>query len=298
MVNVRKILKLQTPSTKNIKRYSRSTGGNIVITTIILLMAGVLALPLVYAVVSAFKPMEEIFIFPPRFFVQNPTLGNFRDLGKYISELWVPFPRYLFNSIMITAVATTGNIIICSACAYPLALHKFPGRKLLFDIVVIALMFVGQVTFLPRYLVMSKLGMIDTWFALILPDMATSLGVFLMKQFMEQLPMSIIEAARIDGYNEVKIYWHIVMPNVKPAWLTLVIFSFQGIWNDTSVASMVFTESLRTLPSALSQVSGGGIARVGAASAASLILMLPPILIFIFAQNRVVETMAFAAIKE
>lgn len=298
MVNVRKILKLQTPSTKNIKRYSRSTGGNIVITTIILLMAGVLALPLVYAVVSAFKPMEEIFIFPPRFFVQNPTLGNFRDLGKYISELWVPFPRYLFNSIMITAVATTGNIIICSACAYPLALHKFPGRKLLFDIVVIALMFVGQVTFLPRYLVMSKLGMIDTWFALILPDMATSLGVFLMKQFMEQLPMSIIEAARIDGYNEVKIYWHIVMPNVKPAWLTLVIFSFQGIWNDTSVSSMVFTESLRTLPSALSQVSGGGIARVGAASAASLILMLPPILIFIFAQNRVVETMAFAAIKE
>ncbi len=298
MVNVRKILKLQTPSTKNIKRFSRSTGGNIVITTIILLMAGVLALPLVYAVVSAFKPMEEIFIFPPRFFVQNPTLGNFRDLGKYISELWVPFPRYLFNSIMITAVATTGNIIICSACAYPLALHKFPGRKLLFDIVVIALMFVGQVTFLPRYLVMSKLGMIDTWFALILPDMATSLGVFLMKQFMEQLPMSIIEAARIDGYNEVKIYWHIVMPNVKPAWLTLVIFSFQGIWNDTSVSSMVFTESLRTLPSALSQVSGGGIARVGAASAASLILMLPPILIFIFAQNRVVETMAFAAIKE
>ena len=298
MVNVRKLLKLPPSTTRNSKRFTRSVGGNIVITFVVLLMAGVLALPLVYAVVSAFKPMEEIFIFPPRFFVQNPTFDNFRDLGKYISDLWVPFSRYLFNSVTITAIATTGNILICSACAYPLALHKFPGRKLLFDIVVVALMFVGQVTFLPRYLVMSKLGMIDTWFALILPDMATSLGVFLMKQFMEQLPMSIIEAARIDGYNEFKIYWHIVMPNVKPAWLTLVIFSFQGIWNDTSVSSMVFTESLRTLPSALGQVSGGGIARVGAASAASLILMLPPILIFIFAQNRVVETMAFAAIKE
>lgn len=298
MTSVRKLLKLPPSDTRNSKRFSRSVGGNIAITVVVLLMASILALPLVYAVVSAFKPMEEIFIFPPRFFVQNPTFENFRDLGSYVSELWVPFPRYLFNSLIITAVSTIGNILICSACAYPLALHRFPGRKLLFDIVVVALMFVGQVTFLPRYLVMAKLGMIDTWFALILPDLATSLGVFLMKQFMEQLPMSIIEAARIDGYNEFKIYWHIVMPNVKPAWLTLVIFSFQTVWNDTSVSSMVFTESLRTLPSALGQVSGGGIARVGAASAASLLLMIPPIMLFIIAQNRVVETMAFAAIKE
>lgn len=298
MTSVRKLLKLPPSDTRNSKRFSRSVGGNITITVVVLLMASILALPLVYAVVSAFKPMEEIFIFPPRFFVQNPTFENFRDLGSYVSELWVPFPRYLFNSLVITALSTIGNILICSACAYPLALHRFPGRKVLFDIVVIALMFVGQVTFLPRYLVMAKLGMIDTWFALILPDLATSLGVFLMKQFMEQLPMSIIEAARIDGYNEFKIYWHIVMPNVKPAWLTLVIFSFQTVWNDTSVSSMVFTESLRTLPSALGQVSGGGIARVGAASAASLLLMLPPITLFIIAQNRVVETMAFAAIKE
>ncbi len=298
MTSVRKLFKLPPSETRNSKRFSRSVGGNIAITVVVLLMASILALPLVYAVVSAFKPMEEIFIFPPRFFVQNPTFENFRDLGSYVSELWVPFPRYLFNSLIITAVSTIGNILICSACAYPLALHRFPGRKALFDIVVVALMFVGQVTFLPRYLVMAKLGMIDTWFALILPDLATSLGVFLMKQFMEQLPMSIIEAARIDGYNEFKIYWHIVMPNVKPAWLTLVIFSFQTVWNDTSVSSMVFTESLRTLPSALGQVSGGGIARVGAASAASLLLMLPPILLFVIAQNRVVETMAFAAIKE
>lgn len=298
MVRVKKLFKFSSSESRSSKRFSRSVGGNIAITVIVLLMASVLALPLVYAVVSAFKPMEEIFIFPPRFFVQNPTLENFKDLGKYISDLWVPFPRYLFNSLMITTVTTVGNILICSACAYPLALHNFPGKKVLFDIVVLALMFVGQVTFLPRYLLMAKMGMIDTWFALILPDMATSLGVFLMKQFMEQLPMSVIEAARIDGYNEFKIYWHIVMPNVKPAWLTLVIFSFQSIWNDTSVSTMVFTESMRTLPSALSQVSGGGIARVGAASAASLVLMLPPILIFVFAQSRVVETMAFAAIKE
>ncbi len=298
MTNVRKLLRLPPSETRNSKRFSRSVGGNIAITVFVLLMASVLALPLVYAVVSAFKPMEEIFIFPPRFFVQNPTLENFKDLGSYVSELWVPFPRYLFNSLIITVVSTVGNIIICSACAFPLALHRFPGRNALFQLVVVALMFVGQVTFLPRYLVMAKLGMIDTWFALILPDLATSLGVFLMKQFMEQLPMSIIEAARIDGYNEFKIYWHIVMPNVKPAWLTLVIFSFQTVWNDSSVSSMVFTESLRTLPSALGQVSGGGIARVGAASAASLLLMLPPIILFIIAQNRVVETMAFAAIKE
>ena len=298
MSRIRKLLKLSPSNTRNSKRFARSVGGNIAITVLVLIMASILALPLLYAVVSAFKPMEEIFIFPPRFFVQNPTLENFQDLGSYVSELWVPFPRYLFNSIIITVISTVGNIIICSACAYPLALHRFPGREALFQTVVVALMFVGQVTFLPRYLVMAKLGMIDTWLALILPDLATSLGVFLMKQFMEQLPMSIIEAARIDGYNEFKIYWHIVMPNVKPAWLTLAIFSFQTVWNDTSVSGMVFTESLRTLPSALNQVSGGGIARVGAASAASLVLMIPPILLFVIAQNRVVETMAFAAIKE
>ncbi len=298
MVNIRRILRFQPSATRNSKRFSRSVGGNIAITFIVFVMAFILALPLVYAIVSAFKPIEEIFIFPPRFFVQNPTLDNFRDIGKYISELWVPFPRYLFNSVIITVVTTTGNILISSACAYPLALHRFPGRKQLFNLIVVALMFVSQVTFLPRYLVLAKLGLIDTWFALILPDMATSLGVFLMKQFMEQMPMAMIEAARIDGYNEFKIYWHIVMPNVKPAWLTLIIFSFQGVWNDASVSTMVFDESLRTLPSALSQVSGGGIARAGAASAASLILMLPPIIIFILSQSKVSETMAFAGIKE
>lgn len=281
------------------KRYARSVGGNIVMYFIVFLTGALLALPLVYATVSAFKPMEEIFIFPPRFFVQHPTLDNFLDLESLISDLWVPFPRYLFNSIVVAVVSTVGNVIVCSACAYPLALHNFPGKKVLFQIIVVALMFVSQVTFLPRYLVIAKLGMIDTWFAMILPHIATSLGVFLMKQFMENLPISVIEAARIDGYNEFKIFWHITMPNVKPAWLTLTIFAFQSVWNDSTVQNMVFSEDLRTLPTVIKQItSGAGIARVGASSAATVFLMIPPILLFVILQNRVVETMAFAAIKE
>lgn len=280
------------------KRFARSVGGNIFMSLLVLLTAAILALPLFYAVISAFKPMEEIFIYPPRFFVQNPTLDNFVDLKTIVSDLWIPFPRYIFNSLAVAVVSTVGNVIVCSACAFPLALHNFPGKKLIFQVVVVALMFVSQVTFLPRYLVMAKLGMIDTWFAMILPHIATSLGVFLMKQFMEQLPMSIVEAARIDGYNEIKIFWHIIMPNVKPAWLTLVIFSFHSVWNDTSIENMVFTESMRTLPTVIKQISSGGIARVGASSAATVLLMIPPILLFVLAQNRVVETMAFAAIKE
>ena len=280
------------------KRFARSVGGNLFLSFMILLTAAILALPLVYAVVSAFKPMEEIFIYPPRFFVQNPTTDNFVDLATAVSELWIPFSRYVFNSLAATVISTVGNLIICSACAFPLALHRFPGRRAMFNLIVVALMFVSQVTFLPRYLVMAHLGMIDTWYAMILPHLATSLGVFLMKQFMEQLPMSIVEAARIDGYNEFKIFWHIIMPNVKPAWLTLVIFSFQGVWNDTSVSNLVYSESMRTLPVVIKQISSGGIARAGVASAATMLLMIPPVLLFILTQNRVVETMAFAAIKE
>ncbi len=281
------------------KRFVRSTGGNIAVGLLLLVTGAFLALPLVYAIVSSLKPFSEIFIFPPRFFVTNPTLDNFTDLFILCANSWVPFSKYLFNSLFTAFFTTFLCVVFSSMCAYPLAKNKFPGRAFLFNLVVVSLMFVSQVTFLPQYIIMAKIGLIDTYWALILPPLGGALGVFLMKQFMEQIPTAILEAARLDGYNEFSIFAKIIMPNVKPAWMTLIIFTFQGVWNNTGAQQYVFREDLRTLPSMLSQiVSSGTMARMGTGAAATVFLMLPPILLFVFLQRSVVETMAFAAIKE
>lgn len=281
------------------KHYARSWGGNIFFLLLLAITGAFLALPLVYAAMSAFKPIDEIFIFPPRLLVQNPTWDNFSDLMTLCANSWVPFSKYLFNSLFITLAATAGHVILSSACAYPLAKNDFPGKDMFFKIVVVALMFVPQVTFLPQYLIIAKMNLVDTYLAMILPSVGAALGVFLMKQFIEQIPTAILEAARIDGCSEFRIFRSIVMPNVKPAWLTLVIFTFQSVWNNTSSQQFVFREELRTLPTMMQQIATGStIARAGVSAASSLFLMLPPIILFVALQSKVVETMSFAAIKE
>lgn len=281
------------------KRFARSRGGNLLVIITLVIAGAFSAIPVIYSVISSLKPLDEIFMFPPRFFVRRPTLNNFVELMELCSNLWVPFSRYVFNSVFIAALATALNVIFSSACAYPLAKNSFPGKNVIFNTIVFSLMFVSQVTFLPQYIIIAKMGLMDSYWALILPASASSLGVFLMKQFMEQLPDSIMEAAKLDGCSEFGIFARIVMPNVKSAWLTLIIFSFQGIWNNTSTQQFIFDESLRTLPTAMNQiVSGNVMARMGVGSAATVFLMVPPIVLFIALQSRVVETMAFAAIKE
>ena len=281
------------------RKYTRSTGGNILMGALLILTGVFLALPLVYGVLTSLKPFDEIFIFPPRFFVARPTLDNFTDLFIMCANSWVPFNRYVFNSVFVAVSATSLHVIFASMCAYPLAKNQFPGRNAVFSIVVLSLMFVPQVTFLPQYIIIARMGLIDTYFALVLPALGSALGVFLMKQFMEQLPTPVLEAARIDGLNEFRIFFRIVMPNVKPAWLTLIIFTFQAVWNNSSTQQFVFREELRTLPSVMQQiVAGNVIARMGVSAAASVFLMVPPIVLFIVLQRSVVETMAYAAIKE
>lgn len=278
-------------------RLSRSRFGNILVVLVLLLFAVFLAAPLIYTVMSSFKPFEEIFVFPPKFFVRRPVLDNYVDLFLVASNNWVPFSRYIFNSLLVSIVGTGACVLISSMAAYPLAKHNFPGKNALFSIIVIALLFTTKVTFVPQYIVMSGLGMINTYWSLILPTLGGSFGVFLMKQFMEQIPVSVLESARIDGASEVRAFFSIVMPQVKPAWLTLIIFTFQGLWNNGGV-SLVYNEELKTLPTAFSQIASAGNARFGAGMAASVLLMLPPILAFIIAQSRIMETMAFAGIKE
>lgn len=264
---------------------------------VLTVLGAFMALPVVYTVVQAFKPMEELFIFPPRFTVTNPTLKNFRMIGQLTDNLWVPFSRYIFNSVFVSIAGTAGNVFIASMAAYPLAKIDFPGRKLLFKMITVALLFTGGVLGLAQYIIMAKLHMINTYWALILPSVASTMGLFLMKQFMEGISDSLIEAARIDGMNEFQIFWKIVMPNVKPAWLTMIIFAFQGMWGMTG-GNVIYKESLKMFPTALAQIQAGGIARAGVAAAASLIMFIPPVVLFLVTQSSIMETMAHAGIKE
>ncbi|CAM4293984.1 carbohydrate ABC transporter permease [Paenibacillus typhae] len=256
-----------------------------------------MALPLIYAVNNAFKPLDELFIFPPRFLVNNPTMDNFFDLFSLMGNSWVPLSRYIMNTLIITVVGTAGHILLASAAAYPLAKYRFPGSKVLFTIVVLSLMFSAQVTAIPNYMVMSWLGWINTHASIIVPSLSFSLGLFLMKQFMEQIPDALLEAAKIDGASEYRIFWTIVMPNVKPAWLTLMILQFPMLWGSDG-GNFIYSENLKTLHYALGQIVLGGIARAGVGAAVALLLMVVPITLFIISQSSVIQTMATSGMKE
>lgn len=278
-------------------KQNHSRAGDVFSILILIVMGSFMALPLVLAISNSLKPLEELFIFPPRFLVKNPTLTNFHDVFVLMSQSWVPFSRYIFNTVFITVVGTFGHLFVASLCAYALAKHNFPGQKVIFWVIVTALMFSTQVTAIPNYLIMSKAGFLDSYISLILPAIAKPLGLFLMKQFMEQIPSSLLEAARIDGASEVTTFWRIAMPQVKPAWLTLIIFCFQDLWNLQGF-NYIYTEQLKTLPYALSQISAAGISRAGATAAVSVIMMIVPIVIFVVSQSNIIETMASSGIKE
>ena len=288
------IVKLIAPRRR---KPNRSIWGDIGIYLMLALVAVAMAFPLVFSICSALKPLDELFRFPPRVFPQHVTLDNFSDLVVTMGQSWVPFLRYLTNTVFITLVGTFGHVVIASMAAFVLAKYDFPGGKTFFTMVVTALMFSGYVTGIPNYIIMSRLHMIDTYWAVILPAFAAPVGLFLMKQFMEGLPTSLIEAAHLDGAGEFRIFWNIVMPNVKPAWLTIIIFSVQNLWN-TNAATVIYSEEKKTLVYALQQIQAGGIARTGQAAAVTVIVMLVPITIFILSQSRILETMASSGLKD
>lgn len=276
----------------------RSIGGNIGTFIFLLIIVLFMLLPLVFVVSSAFKPLSELFIFPPKLFPMNPTLDNFKDLSSLLGDSWLPFSRYVFNSLAVTVIGTFGNIIFSSMAAYVLSKHDFPGKNILFQTVVLSLLFSTVVTGIPNYIIITKLHMINTVWALILPLLPSSLGLFLMKQFMDQMiPDTLLEAARLDGAGENRIFFSICLPLVKPAIMTLLIYSFQGIWNSTG-GSYIFDEKLKTLPTALNNIITSGISRTGVSSAVSLLLILPPIAVFLFAQSNVLQTMATSGMKD
>lgn len=291
-----KIFFIKREKSKNVL-LSRSRGGNAAIIIFLLLLCSFMALPMVYSILQSIKPFGEIFAYPPKFYVINPTFDNYKQVFRLADGFWVPFNRYLFNSIFITVVGTAVYILISALAAYPLAKEKFPGKGILSLLIVWMLLFNGDVTATPRYILVSKLGLIDTYPAILLPAMAGTLGVFLMKQFMTAaINDSILEAARIDGANEYCIFFKIAMPCVKPAVLTLLIFSFQTFWGSSS-SEYIFSENLKGVPSVLSSIASGGIARTGAAAAVTVLLMIPPIVVFIVSQGSMMETMSQSGMK-
>lgn len=278
------------------RRLARSTGGDLVIFAVLGAGALFMSLPMIYTICQAFKPLNELFIFPPQFFPRHPTLDNFRDLFILMGQSWVPVTRYLFNSLLIVGLGTAGNVLLGSLCAYALAKHYFPGKRLINNLILFSLMFAGSVLLIPHYLTMSFLGWINTYAAIVVPAWGATLGVFLMRNFIEHMVHdTLLEAARIDGASEFYCYWRVVMPIVRPAWLTLIILSFQQLWgNDGSL--FLYAEELKPLPYALNQIIGGGVGRAGVAAAVSVILMVVPITIFLVNQSQIVQTMGTSGI--
>lgn len=288
-------LKVHRRSKKK-KRLNRSLGGDIALFLFLGLFGIFSAMPLVLTISNAFKPLDELFLYPPRFFVRNPTLDNFSDLVNALGTSLVPFSRYFFNTILVTLVGTFGHIIISSMCAYPLAKYKIPGGALISTLVIYSLMFPSSVTAIPNYMILNSLGLIDTHLSIILPAFAYSTGLFLMKQFMTSIPTSLIEAAKIDGANEFQIYIKVVMPLVKPAWVTLIILLFQSLWTQYG-STTIYKEDLKMVSYALNQIATAGAARQGTLAAVSLIMIIVPIGVFIISQSQVMETMAYSGMK-
>lgn len=275
----------------------RSRGGNSVMFFLLFVSGAFMILPILYSILQSLKPLNEINLFPPRFFVTQPTFSNYRKLLNLSANLWVPFSRYIFNSFFISVTVTLLSVLISSMCAYPLAKYRFPGSSWIFRIIVLALLFSTQVTYIPQYVLLSRMNMINTYRAMILPPLSGTLGLYLMKQYMTALPDSLLEAAKLDDAGEYRVFWTIVMPNVKPAWLTLIIFSFQSIWNSSN-NTYIYKEQLKMLPTVMSQMAASGVARVGVGAAASVVLMIPVVLLFIFTQRNIIDTMANSGMKE
>lgn len=271
--------------------------GNILVFILLFAAALFMILPIYLTVIMSIKPVQEIFVFPPKLYVSEPTLSNYTNMFRICSDESVPFSRYVFNSIYVTVVVTIIQVIFSSMIAFCLAKVKFPGAKLINSIIVISLLYQSNVIYIMQYIVLAKMGIVNSMAALILPSAASPICVFLMRQSISQKPDSIIEAAKVDGAGVFRICWQVVMPNQKPALMTLVIFAFQSAWNIQG-GSVIFDESLKTLPTVVQQAASAGLSRAGVAMAAAVFMLVPPTVIFIIAQRHVIETMAYSGIKE
>lgn len=278
-------------------KHSDRRAGNIAVFLFLTVFGIFMALPIYLAFVMAFKPEQELFVFPPKLYTLNPTPDNFRnmlhDLGK--SEL-VPFSRYFFNSVFVTVSVTVLQCVFSAMAGFVLAKCRFAGKNFLNAIILISLLYQSNVIYIMQYVVMAELNIINTYGALIFPLVSSSMSLFLMRQSISQIPDEIIEAGKIDGAGLFRICWQIVIPNQKPAFSAVMIFAFQSAWNMQS-SSFVYKENFKTLPTVIQQITASGISKTGITATASVIMLLPPVILFIFARKGVIETMAHSGIS-
>ncbi|MBQ8633584.1 MAG: carbohydrate ABC transporter permease [Lachnospiraceae bacterium] len=275
--------------------------GQIKLYLFVIPLALITGLPIVYIIFHAFKPMEELFAFPPKFITTHPTLDNFRQLFKASRAAGIPLSKYLFNSVLITVSVVFSSMILSSAAAYAMSKLKFKGRDLIFNINQLALMFVPVAVMIPRYLVVEFLGLTDTYWSQILPLIPLPVSVFLLKQFVDTVPDSLIEAAYMDGATELHVYFKIIIPMIKPALATAAILVFQQVWSNLEASNYYISdEGLKSLVfymNTLASANGNSVAGQGVQAAASLLMFLPNLILFCFLQNKVMNTMAHSGIK-
>ena len=277
---------------------NRSAGGDAGITVMLIILGALMFLPMYYSIITSLKPLDELWLFPPRFYVENPTLKNYGDLFRLMSTSWVPFSRYIFNTVLITVAGTFGNLCLGSLAAYALSKIPFPGKNVMFRMIVLSLMFVSTITGIANFITFSALGLVDNLLAIIMPACCSTLGLYLMKQFMDSsVSNEALESARLDGASEFRVFWSIAMPMVKPAWLTLIVYSFQGLWN-TGASIYIHSEQLKTFNYAISQILSAGIIRAGASTAAMVIMMIVPVTVFVITQSNIIETMSSSGMKD
>ncbi len=274
--------------------------GQIKFLLILIPVALFMSLPIVYIFNHAFKPLTELFEWPPKFFVRNPSIENFVDLFAVTSTTGVPMARYLFNSIIISLVVVVLSIFVSSIAGFALSKLDFKLKKILMLANNIALMFVGAAVVIPRYIIIQNLGLIDTFWVHIFPGLAIPVGLFLIKQFIDQIPNELLEAARMDGATDFQIYYKVILPLIKPALATIAIVSFQSVWNNVETSTnYINNESLKTFAFYMSTLttSTNTVAGQGMAAAAALIMFVPNLVIFIILQKNVMNTMAHSGIK-
>lgn len=279
------------------KQLNRSLWGNGISLFMLMLMGAFMLLPLVYTVASSLKPTEEFYVFPPKLYAVNPTFNNFLDLWDIFANMRVPLSRYIYNTLFASITGTVLAVVFGIMGAYVLSKHDFPGKSALNRIIVVALLYTGNILAVPRYLIISRLNWLDTSMAVLAPTLASTMCIFLLRQFITTVPNAMLESARIDGAGEFRICFQMVAPNVKPAWITVTILTFQSLWNNNG-SSVIFTETKKLLPAAISQVVSSGISRAGAGAAGTLIMIIPPILVFVIFQRQIIETMANSGVKE
>ncbi len=280
------------------KRFTRSKVANVFFFTFLALAGAFCVLPMFYNIITAFKPLDELLVFPPRFWVYNPTVENFTQIPALLESLRVPVSRYFFNSLFISVASTILQIIVSSMAAFTFSKSRIKSRTVIFLIIQFSLLYNGTTLGLPQYLIFSYMGIIDTFWVYILPAIPSSMGCFLVKQYMDSsIPDSLLDAARIDGAGVFRMFWQIAMPTCKPAWMTLILFAFQAMWG-TVPGGTIFREELKTLPYALSSIAQGGIARMGSAAASSVLLMVPSIIVYFVTQSNVMETMSTSGMKD